>query len=300
MIADKLLLSKPLGISKAKVKDYTQLVKVRLTSLVVFSAIIGFLLASTNGVDWVQLASFAIGSFLVVGASNTINQILEKDSDKLMSRTASRPMADGRMEVQEAVIASLMMGIAGVVLLGLLLNQLSAMLALSGLLIYAFAYTPLKQINPIAVFVGGISGAIPPMSGYVAASGEITGFAIVLFIIQFFWQFPHFWAIAWVNKDEYDKAGIKLLPMGANKDRIGALQIMMLTVVLIPVSVLPAKLGFISIWASVVCMALSVLFFFQASKLVYDLKNKSALQLMFGSFLYLPLILIILFVDQLL
>jgi protoheme IX farnesyltransferase len=300
MIADKGLPIKTFGISKAKVKDYTQLVKLRLTGLVVFSAVVGFILASTQGISWSQLLALTIGSFLVVGSSNAINQILEKESDKLMSRTAGRPLADGRMEVREAVIASLIMGIAGVCLMGLLLNQLSASLALLGLLIYAFAYTPLKKINPIAVFVGAIAGAIPPMSGFVAASGEITGLAVVLFTIQFFWQFPHFWAIAWVMKEEYDKAGIKLLPMGSNKDRIGALQIMMLTLVLIPISLVPGILGHISYWAAIACMILSCLFFFQSSKLFYDLKNGSALQLMFGSFMYLPMILIIFFIDQLL
>ncbi len=299
MIADKRLPVKQLGVSKAKVKDYVQLVKLRLTSLVVFSAIIGFFLASTNGIAWGQLLFLSLGSFLVVGASNAINQILEKESDKLMARTAQRPLADGRMEVKEAVVASLFMGICGVSLMGLLLNQLSASLALGGLLIYAFAYTPMKKINPVAVFVGAIAGAIPPLSGYVAASGEITGLAVVLFVIQFFWQFPHFWAIAWVMKEEYDKAGIKLLPMGSNKDRIGALQIMMLTLVLIPASLLPAKLGYVSPAAAIACMVLSLLFFGQSSKLFYDLKNSSALQLMFGSFLYLPVVLIILFIDQL-
>jgi protoheme IX farnesyltransferase len=300
MIADKGLPIKTLGISKAKVKDYTQLLKLRLTGLVVFSAIIGFFLASTQGVAWPQLFALALGSFLVVGASNAINQIIEKDSDKLMSRTASRPLADGRMEVREAVMASLIMGITGVALMGLFLNQLSAALALMGLIIYAFAYTPLKKVNPIAVFVGGIAGAIPPMSGFVAASGEITGFAVVLFTIQFFWQFPHFWAIAWVMKEEYDKAGIKLLPMGSNKDRIGAIQIMMLTLVLIPVSLLPAMMGYISFWAAITSMILSCLFFIQSFKLFYDLKDRSALQLMFGSFMYLPIVLIIFFIDQLL
>ncbi len=298
MIADKGLPTKTFGISKTKAKDYTQLVKLRLTGLVVFSAVVGFLLASTQGIAWSQLVALTIGSFLVVGSSNAINQILEKESDKLMSRTASRPLADGRMEVREALVASLIMGIAGVSLMGLLLNQLSASLALMGLLIYAFAYTPLKKVNPIAVFVGAIAGAIPPMSGFVAASGEITALAVILFTIQFFWQFPHFWAIAWVMKEEYDKAGIKLLPMGSNKDRIGAIQIMMLTLVLIPISLVPAMLGYLSSWAAIGCMILSCLFFFQSSKLFYDLKNSSALQLMFGSFMYLPLILIIFFFDQ--
>lgn len=300
MIADKRLPAKQVAISKAKIRDYAKLVKIRLTSLVVFSAIIGFLLGSSGNIEWLYLIYLTFSSFLVVGASNIINQIIEKDSDKLMSRTADRPLAEGRMEVQEAVIAAFSMGIVGVSLMGLLLNQLSAFLAFCGLVIYGFAYTPLKKINPIAVFVGGLAGSIPPLSGYVAASGEITGLAIVLFVIQFFWQFPHFWAIAWVMKEEYDKAGIKLLPMGSNKDRIGALQITMLTLVLIPISLLPSKLGYMSIWASLSCMLLSVLFFIQSAKLVYDLKNKSALQLMFGSFLYLPLVLIILFIDQLL
>ncbi len=301
MIADKSLSIKTLEIIQEKIRDYTQLIKLRLTLLVVFSSLMGFLLASNLGVgiDWGSFWLLLVSSFLIVGSSNAINQTIEKDSDRLMSRTANRPLAEGRMDVKEAVLASLIMGLVGVCIMGIFLNQLSALLAFIGLVIYGFAYTPLKKVSPIAVFIGGISGAIPPFSGYIAASGEITSFAIALFTIQFFWQFPHFWAIAWVMNDEYEKAGIKLLPMGSNKDRIGAIQIMMLTLILIPVSLVPVKLGFISLVSGVICLLLSVIFFIQAVKLFYDLKDRSALQLMFGSFLYLPLILGILFIDQL-
>ncbi len=300
MIADKNLSIKTLEIIKAKVRDYTQLIKLRLTVLVVFSSLMGFLLASHSlGIEWGPFWVLMFSSFLIVGASNILNQIFEKDSDKLMSRTAHRPLAENRMEVKEAAFASLIMGLAGVTLMGLFLNQLSAFLAFIGLVLYAFAYTPLKKVSPIAVFVGGISGAIPPLSGFVAVSGEITSFAIVLFSLQFFWQFPHFWAIAWVMKDEYDKAGIKLLPMGSNKDRIGAIQIMMHTLILIPISLVPAKLGFISIQAAIICLILTTIFFLQSVNLFLDLKDRSALKLMFGSFLYLPLMLGILFIDQL-
>lgn len=301
MIADKSLSIKTLEILREKIRDYTQLIKLRLTILVVFSSLMGFLLASNVGgaINWGSFWVLLVASFLIVGASNTINQALEKESDKLMKRTAHRPLADERMEVKEAIWASLIMGLIGVILMGVFLNQLSALLAFAGLVIYGFAYTPLKKISPIAVFVGGISGAIPPLSGYIAVSGEFTSFAIALFAIQFFWQFPHFWAIAWVMKDEYQKAGIKLLPMGSNKDRIGAIQIMMLTLILIPISLVPVKLGFISLVSGLICLVLSVLFFSQSVKLFYDLKDKSALLLMFGSFLYLPIVLGILFIDQL-
>ena len=299
MLADKTISFKILEAVRHKAKDYAQLIKFRLTLLVVFSAVIGFLLASSAGVEWNKLWLLITSSFLIVGASNIVNQILEKDSDKLMSRTAGRPLAEERMEVKEAVWASLIMGLSGVIMMAAFLNRMSALLALLGLLLYAFAYTPLKKISPIAVFIGGISGAIPPLSGYVAVNGEITSFAVILFAIQFFWQFPHFWAIAWVMKDEYAKAGIKLLPLGSNKDRIGAIQIMMLTIILIPVSLLPAKLGFISVTAAIICLVLSTGFFLLAVKLFADLKDRSALYLMFGSFLYLPLVLGVFFIDQL-
>ena len=299
MTLDKSLSLKSLEIIKSKIRDYTQLIKLRLTLLVVFSSLMGFLLASSLGINWVDFWVLMVSSFLIVGASNTINQILERGSDRLMSRTANRPLAEGRMEIREAVMASLIMGLIGVTLMGLFLNQLAALLAFIGLITYAFAYTPMKRISPVAVFIGGIAGAIPPLSGFVAVSGEITSFAIILFAIQFFWQFPHFWAIAWVMKEEYDKAGIRLLPLGSNKDRIGAIQIMMLTLVLIPLVLVPAKLGFISLWAAIICLIVTIGFFLQSVKLFYDLKNFSALQLMFGSFLYLPLILAVLFIDQL-
>lgn len=281
----------------AKIRDYKQLVKLRLTILVVFSTAIGFLIASPATLDWTSFTVLLFSSFLIVGASNAINQIIEKDSDKLMTRTANRPLAQNRMSVREAIVASIIMGVSGVIIMGTFLNQFSALLAFAGMIIYGFMYTPLKKITPIAVFVGGISGAIPPLAGYVAASGEIGLLAIVLFSIQFFWQFPHFWAIAWVKNDDYLKAGLKLLPLGSKKDKTSALLICLFTLILIPLSLVPAKLNLVSTTTSIILMVISFGFLWQTIKLYKTLNDKDALKLMFGSFLYLPLVFTLFLLD---
>ena len=211
MIAEQIHITPATNWSQ-KLKDYSELVKMRLNLLVVFSSAISYAMAAAGNINWLQLGMLSLGGFLVVGASNGINQIIEKDFDKLMIRTANRPIATQRMSVTEASIASALMGIAGVLILGLFLNQMSAILAFAALLSYAFLYTPLKRISPISVFVGAFPGAIPPMLGWVAATGTIGVEALILFLIQFFWQFPHFWSIAWVLDDDYKRAGFKMLP----------------------------------------------------------------------------------------
>lgn len=283
---------------KEKLTDYHQLVKFRLTSLVVFSSSIGFLLGTPWPMAWGQFWILVIGGFLIVSASNMINQIIERKDDKKMTRTATRPLAQNRMSVTEAKWAALITGLSGVILMGWYLNTMSTFLSFLGLIIYAFAYTPLKKISPVAVFVGAIAGAIPPMAGYAAANGSLDTTAWSLFVLQFFWQFPHFWAIAWVMHDDYSRAGFKLLPLGAQKDRLGALQIVMFTLVLLPLSLLPAKMGLIHLPASLFCMLASLTFFIQSVFLYLKLTNRSALHLMFGSFIYLPVIFIVFLLDK--
>jgi len=299
MIQDKALTLRPFDLVKLKAKDYAQLVKLRLNLTVIFSTAIGFLLALESSIIWIDFFALIMGGFLIVGSANALNQIMERESDKLMSRTLNRPLAQNRMSVQEAAIFASFSGIIGVVLMGLYLNELSALISLTCLLVYAFAYTPLKKLSPIAVFVGAISGACPPLAGYVAVSNEITSLALILFGIQFFWQFPHFWAIAWVMNDDYQKAGFKLLPGGSNKDKRGALQMVMFTVVLLPLVLFPAKLGLTTIGASIICLVISGGLLYQTFRLYQKLTNKAALHLMFGSFIYLPLILLVLFFDKL-
>lgn len=284
---------------KAKIKDYNQLVKLRLNLTVVMSTFVGYMLGSpTTGIDWLGLVIIVVGGFLTVGAANGINQIIEKESDAKMRRTENRPLAQGRMSVWEAVAACLIMGLGGVWLIGYFCNTYAAILSFISLFLYSFVYTPLKRISPISVYVGAIPGAIPPMIGFVAAGGAIGTQAIVLFIIQFIWQFPHFYSIAWLLDEDYKRAGLRMHPIGAQIGPAAAVQILIFTAILIPVSFLPYVVGTNSIWA---CLALAVcaaFFTWPAFQLYEEQTNKEAKKLMFGSILYLPVIFIVLMVDK--
>ena len=273
-------------------KDFKNLVKLRLTFLVVFSASISFLIGTDGDIHWINWLKLIIGGFLVTSAANGFNEIIEKDLDKLMTRTADRPLPSGRMNNGQALVLSLLMGISGTYLLGSL-NLLTGILSVFSILFYAFIYTPLKQKSPIAVFMGAIPGALPPLIGYVAAHGKIDEIALILFGIQFVWQFPHFWAIAWVLDDDYKKAGFRLLPT-THRDKTSAVITFISTLILIPVSLLPTIYGFggnIIAGVSIVC---GLIFSYQALVLVNKLDIKSAKSLMFGSFIYLPIVQLVL------
>jgi protoheme IX farnesyltransferase len=275
-------------------KDFKNLVKLRLTFLVVFSASISFLIASESqmSINWYNWLKLIIGGFLVTSAANGFNEIIEKDLDKLMKRTMDRPLPSGRMTNGQALVLSLIMGISGTYLLGSL-NPATGYLSVFSILFYAFIYTPLKQKSPIAVFVGAIPGALPPLIGYVAAHGQIDKIALVLFAIQFVWQFPHFWAIAWVLDDDYKKAGFRLLPT-TKRDKTSAMITWLFTLILIPVSLLPTYYGFGGYVIGGVSLIMGLIFSYQAFTLVRKLDVKSAQSLMFGSFIYLPVVQLVL------
>src|SRR5690606_30990579 len=188
-----------------KATAYFKLLKFRLSLTIAFSCAIGFLLGSPER-NWMQVALVILGGLLVTGSANIINQILEKDFDKLMKRTANRPLPTNALTITEAAIFSFLLAISGFVLLAVNFNLLSAAFSLLSLILYGFVYTPLKRISPICVFVGAFPGAFPPLIGWVAATGVLGMEAWVLFGIQFIWQFPHFWAIAWVLDEDYKKA----------------------------------------------------------------------------------------------
>lgn len=270
-----------------KVRGYTALLKVRLSGLVVFSGAFGFGMAVSGSIDWLRLAMFCLATFMITGAANIINQIIEKDLDRLMNRTKGRPLPSGLLSVNEALGFCLILAGLGSGLLFIFTNYLTLILALLSMLLYGFAYTPLKQKSPIAVFVGAFPGAFPPMIGYVAVSGEITSVALLIFAIQFIWQFPHFWAIAWVGDDDYRKAGFRLLPNG-EKNLNTSVQIMAYTMLLIPLGLLPWYLGISGIVSAVVLTVAGILFMLPALELIGKGDRKSALKLMFASFLYLP------------
>lgn len=275
-------------------KDFKNLVKLRLTLLVVFSASISYLIAeeSREGIHWINWIKLVIGGFLVTSAANGFNEIIEKDLDKLMTRTADRPLPSGRMTNGQALVLSIMMGIFGTYLLGSL-NLTTGLLSVFSILFYAFIYTPLKRKSPIAVFVGAIPGALPPLIGYVAAHGKIDHIALILFAIQFVWQFPHFWAIAWVLDDDYKKAGFRLLPT-TKRDKVSAGVTLLSTIILIPVSLLPTIYGFGGYTIAGVSLIAGILFMYYAFKLYLDLEVKSAQKLMFASFIYLPIVQLVL------
>jgi protoheme IX farnesyltransferase len=278
--------------SPGKLRDYAAFIKLRLSFLVVFSAAISFLIGSSGPVAWNKLVWLVIGGFLVTGSSNGFNQIIERDLDKLMTRTMKRPLPQNRMSVTEAMVLASLTGIIGITILWVFLNPLSGILGFVALLLYTLIYTPLKLKTPFAVFVGAFPGAIPPMLGYVAASGPIgviTSNALVLFAIQFIWQFPHFWAIAWVVDEDYRKAGFRMLPSG-ERDKSTAFQVLVYTLFLIPISLFPVLFRMCGPVSASIILVAGIGFCYQAYKLYKDCTVKSAQQLMFGSFLYLPVV----------
>ena len=281
-----------------KAKAYYELMKFRLSFLVAFSCGFGYILGNFGAFDWGHFLIICIGGFLVSGASITINQVIERDLDKLMTRTMNRPLPTGRVSTQEAIVFALFVGSLGMGMLIMNTNMLTSLLALLSMILYSFVYTPLKRVGPIAVFVGAIPGALPPLLGWTAATGAISYEALIIFGIQFIWQFPHFWAIAWVADEDYKKAGFKLLPVKGKKDLNTAIQIMIYTLFLIPLGLLPAKFGITGIDSAVVVTICGVLFLSQTFALMRNGTRKSALRIMFGSFLYLPIVQIAYLLDK--
>ena len=282
----------------AKSRAYWELLKARLSMLVAFSCAFGYTLASPQ-IDWLVLVSLTLGGFLLSGASVTINQILERDYDKLMTRTMNRPIPTGRITIREAILFSVLCFITSISILMLVTNLLTVVLSVLSMILYSFVYTPLKRVGPIAVFVGAVPGALPPLLGWVAATGVISHEALIIFGIQFIWQFPHFWAIAWLADEDYKKAGFKLLPFGGKKDINTAIQIMIYTLFLLPLGMLPAKFGITGIDSAIVATICGVLFLAQTFSLMKTGSRASALRIMFGSFLYLPIVQIAYLLDKL-
>lgn len=298
MITEKVKAIDGFPLVIAKVKPYFELIKFRLSFLVAFSCAFGYMLGVQGAIDWLNLVMLSLGGLLVSGSSITINQILEKDYDSVMKRTMDRPLPTHRLQVNEAIIFAFVIGSLGLILLLQFSNMLTTLLAIVSMILYSFVYTPLKRVGPIAVFVGAFPGALPPLLGWVAATGTINYEALLIFGIQFIWQFPHFWAIAWVADEDYKRAGFKLLPSGGKKDLATAIQIMIYTLFLIPLGLLPAIFGITGIKSAVVVTICGVLFLSQTFSLMKDCSRKSALKIMFGSFIYLPLVQIAYLLDK--
>ena len=282
---------------QSKFSDIVQFTKFRLASLVVLSAALCYLFGATE-INYSSLIMLVVGGFFVTAASNGFNQIIEKDLDKLMNRTSKRPLPDGRMSLTEAYAISITFGLVGLTILYIWLGLACFLLGLFALASYTLIYTPLKQKTPFAVFVGAFPGAIPPLLGYVAATGRFDVAAWLVFGIQFLWQFPHFWAIAWVLDDDYKKAGFKMLPSKEGRDKNSAFQIMVYTFSLIPIVLLPYYFHLTGITSTILNIIFGILFSYQAVKLYQDCSLKSAKNLMFGSFAYLPLVQLAMYIDK--
>ncbi len=290
------------------IRFYCQLLKLRLSITVVFSAASGYLLGFETFVfqDFLLLI---LGGFLVTGSANGFNQILEIEFDKLMDRTSSRPLPTGNLSISRALIFSTLIGILGLYLLNFIYPQgsyfgffsKSSFFGLLSIMLYVLSYTPLKRISTISIFVGAIPGAIPFLLGWVAATDDFGLAAGTLFAIQFFWQFPHFIAIAWVLDKDYKKAGFKML-FGGEKNKYPAIISIIISVIMVLISVIPYFWGFqdlsLSLVAFIIILGLGIWFTLQSVKLYKNIDDKSAKKLMIASFIYLPIMQIVYVIDK--
>ncbi len=284
----------------AKLKDYKELSKFTLSFTVVFSCVICYLLApKIVSYDWKMIVLLFTAGMLISGSANAINQAVEKDTDAQMKRTGKRPVAAGRMSQQEAYTFAVIAGIVGVAMMAYFFNWSSALLSAFSLFVYAFIYTPLKKINSIAVLVGAFPGAFPCLIGWVAGQDDFSAGGWVLFGMQFLWQFPHFWAIAWVAHQDYSKVGFKLLPSDKGPTKFTAMQGIMYSVLMIPVGILPyyplGLTGQVSMWIIVACNLFMVV---QSVRLYREMNVKAARRVMFSSYIYLPVVLLALLADK--
>lgn len=297
----------------AKVRDYMLLIKFTLSFTVVFTCVLCYLTAP-NIIEFnlLQIALLFIAGILVTGSANAINQAVEKDTDALMRRTDKRPVANGRMSQKEAYLFAAIAGMLGVWMMAYFFNIPSAILSAVSLFLYAFIYTPLKKVSAVAVLVGAFPGALPCLIGWVAATGIINPFTALnvgensfsngagwaLFGIQFLWQFPHFWAIAWVAHKDYASAGFKLLPSQAGPTKLTALQAVLYAVMMVPVGMLPWFFGItgqLSLW---IVLLANIFLIIQCIRLYLGMDVKDARRVMFSSYIYLPIVYLSFLADK--
>ena len=284
----------------AKLKDYMQLMKFTLSFTVVFSCVVCYLMApDIVEMNWKMMGLLFLAGMLVTGSANAINQAEEKDTDALMKRTANRPVASGRMGESEAWTFATIAGTIGLVMLYQYFNLLSCIIAGISLVLYSFVYTPLKKVNSIAVLVGAFPGALPCLIGWTAGTNDLSTGGWILFGMQFLWQFPHFWAIAWVAHADYTKAGFKLLPADKGPTKFTAMQAILYAVLMIPVGILPFIIGMSGIISFGIVMAANLFIVWQCIRLYREMDVKAARRVMFSSYIYLPVVLLALLADKL-
>jgi len=278
-------------------QPYTALLKTRLSMTVAFSGTFGYLLGQKE-VSVTNIIIISIAGFLLTGAANIVNQLKEIEFDKLMKRTAKRPLPTQSISTSNAMLFGAIIAIIAITMLAYF-NWKTAVIGAFSYILYGFVYTPLKRVGPISVFVGAFPGAFPPMIGWLAATNSFGWEPGILFAIQFFWQFPHFWAIAWVADEDYKKAGFKMLPNDGKKNLKTAFTIMIYTVFLVPLAFVPYLLQMTGINSAIIAVTASALFLSQTFYLMMKPTDKSAKWMMFGSFLYLPIVQIAYLFDQL-
>ena len=284
-----------------KIKAALDLFKLRLSFLVVVSCVLSYEMGAETW-EFDKIGWLILAGFLLAGGSNGANQVLEQQWDSLMHRTRTRPLPTKRISTLEAWFVSLATAGLGIFILFYYLNTASGILGFSAFLSYAFIYTPLKRVSPWAVFIGAFPGAIAPMIGYVAATNQFGLEAGVLFAVQFMWQFPHFWAIAWVSHEDYNRGGYKLLPFSGTPDKKTAFQIMVYSFFLIPVSLLPWTLPLetpmVGNIAAIIVVLAGIWISFLAYKLFKEPTLLNARKVMFASFFYLPIVQIAYVIDK--
>lgn len=285
----------------SKVKDYFLLIKFTLSFMVVFSTVISYLLAPNIRFDLLQVLLLFTGGMLVTGSANAINQVLEKDTDAMMKRTSKRPVANGRMSVNEAWIFAGVAGAIGIYIMYTFSTE-AALLSLLSLILYGFIYTPLKKVNSVAVLVGAIPGALPCLIGWTASFGEgnenswIGGW--ILFAIQFLWQFPHFWAIAWIAHKDYSTAGFKLLPSDKGPTKFTAVQGIMYSAMMIPIGIFPYVYHISGTASMYILLGCNLFMVYLSVLLLLKMDIPSARKVMFGSYFYLMIVFLSLYADK--
>jgi protoheme IX farnesyltransferase len=285
---------------KATLKNYGQLMKFTLSFTVVFSCVICYMLApKVAAYDWMMILILTFAGLCITGSANAINQAVEKDTDAQMKRTSTRPVAAGRMTQGAAYTFALITGVLGVAMMWYFFNLSSALLSAFSLFIYAFIYTPLKKVNSIAVLVGAFPGALPCLIGWVAGNDDFSFAGWSLFLIQFLWQFPHFWAIAWVAHSDYSKVGFKLLPAKEGPTRFTALQSIMYAVLMIPVGFLPYYFRLTGEWSMWVVLVANIFMVVQCVRLYQNMGVPAARRVMFSSYIYLPIVFLALLANKL-
>ena len=296
-LANKLVSGEPIIIDEqqqlsisGKLSAYAELTKPRITVLVTLTAAAGFCLGSAPSIDYVRLLNMAIGIALLSSGIATLNQYLERDLDGLMRRTESRPLPSGKLAAHQALAFGLLLSVVATIYLAVLINPLSAALGVVTMASYLFLYTPLKTRTTLSTVLGAFPGAMPPFIGWVAARGEVSLEAWILFAILFLWQFPHFLAIAWMYRDDYGRAGIKMLPVVEPEGKVTGQQIISYTLLLVPVSLLPTLVNLAGAVYFIGALLLGAgLLYFSARAAVVK-TTWQARQLLLASVLYLPVL----------